>query len=114
MSTADSSNSVAAATEAVPATASEQRKKDGMAGAFEQRLDSQLSTLQAMLSSLAAKVEALEEDAENGQSQQTQKEAVADAYKDITKAENAIGLLEPRLDDLLSRLDSLLENDGEK
>ncbi|KAJ2022023.1 hypothetical protein GGI06_002002 [Coemansia sp. S85] len=77
---------------------------------FEQRLDGQLGALQSMLSSLAAKVEAIEEDAERGHMQPGQQQgAVADAYKDMTQVEHAVGQLEPRLDLLLSKLDSLLE-----
>ncbi|KAJ2840483.1 hypothetical protein FBU31_000374 [Coemansia sp. 'formosensis'] len=67
-----------------------------------------------MLSTLAAKVEAIEEDAELGQLQPNQQNgAVADAYKDMTRVEEAVGLLEPRLDLLLSKLDSLLENSAD-
>ncbi|KAJ2746110.1 hypothetical protein GGI19_006446 [Coemansia pectinata] len=97
----------------------QKQQEEKLASAFEQRLDGQLDALQSMLSSLAAKVEAIEEDTELGQLQQNQHQrqqgAVADAYKDMTQVEHAVGVLEPRLDLLLSKLDSLLEgNDNEE
>ncbi|KAJ2327179.1 hypothetical protein GGH92_010102, partial [Coemansia sp. RSA 2673] len=57
---------------------------------------------------------AIEEEASAGphgaaRTQQQRQGAVADAYRDMAQAEHAVGLLEPRLDQLLSRLDSLLE-----
>ncbi|KAJ1924661.1 hypothetical protein GGI01_003190 [Coemansia sp. RSA 376] len=98
------------------ATTSQKQQEKKFTGAFERRLDGQLDALQSMLSSLAAKVEAIEEDTEVGQLQQNQQQqgAVADAYKDMVQVEHAVGQLEPRLDLLLSKLDSLLEgNDDE-
>ncbi|KAJ2886415.1 hypothetical protein H4R27_000706 [Coemansia aciculifera] len=97
----------------------QKQQEEKLASAFERRLDGQLDALQSMLSSLAAKVEAIEEDTELGQLQQNQHQrqqgAVADAYKDMTQVEHAVGVLEPRLDLLLSKLDSLLEgNDNEE
>ncbi|KAJ2890251.1 hypothetical protein IWW38_004239 [Coemansia aciculifera] len=103
----------AAVEKAPPATSDEKRQeqeKDSSAtGVFERRVGGQLDALQSMLSSLAAKVEAMEEEAEQGQSQQSQQGAIADAYKDMTQVEHAVGQLEPRLDDLLSKLDSILK-----
>ncbi|KAJ2459888.1 hypothetical protein GGF42_001187 [Coemansia sp. RSA 2424] len=110
MSTTNSNNGGA---EAAP-TASDQKQQESPASALERRLGGQLDTLQGMLSSLAAKVEAIEEDAEHGQPQQTQQGAVADAYKDMAQVEHAVGLLEPRLDELLSKLDSMLEDEEER
>ncbi|KAJ2461538.1 hypothetical protein GGF42_000127 [Coemansia sp. RSA 2424] len=111
MSTTNSNNGGA---ETAP-TASDQHQQESPAGALERRLGGQLDTLQGMLSSLAAKVEAIEEDAEHGhQPQQTQQGAVADAYKDMAQVEHAVGLLEPRLDELLSKLDSMLEDEEER
>ncbi|KAJ2489746.1 hypothetical protein IWW37_003731 [Coemansia sp. RSA 2050] len=116
------SNNSNAAVEAPPQPPTAAAKDRGQkpqterpSGAFEQRLDGQLSALQSMLSSLAAKVEAMEEDAEHGLLRPDQQQgAVADAFKDMTQVEHAVGQLEPRLDLLLSKLDSLLEgNDAD-
>ncbi|KAJ2260045.1 hypothetical protein GGI01_003250 [Coemansia sp. RSA 376] len=116
----DSNTAVVAPPTQASATAttnqSQKQQEEKFTGAFERRLDGQLDALQSMLSSLAAKVEAIEEDTEVGQLQQNQQQqgAVADAYKDMVQVEHAVGQLEPRLDLLLSKLDSLLEgNDDE-
>ncbi|KAJ2055440.1 hypothetical protein IW146_000121 [Coemansia sp. RSA 922] len=117
----DSNTAVVAPPTQASATAttnqSQKQQEEKFTGAFERRLDGQLDALQSMLSSLAAKVEAIEEDTEVGQLQQNQQQqgAVADAYKDMVQVEHAVGQLEPRLDLLLSKLDSLLEgNDDEE
>ncbi|KAJ1890423.1 Vesicle transport protein S20 [Kickxella alabastrina] len=77
------------------------------------QLDAKLAEMQNMLKDLAAKVEEAEEG--NVIDKSTQSASVADAYKDIVKAEDVISSFESRLDQLLGRLDNMIdeqENEG--
>ncbi|KAJ1989783.1 hypothetical protein GGI25_004712 [Coemansia spiralis] len=83
-----------------------QPKSDASAEQSKQRqqLDGQIAGMQLMLHDLAAKTDAAERATAGAQDAK-----VADAYKDILRAEHAVESLESRLDALLGRLDSLLE-----
>ncbi|KAJ1942428.1 hypothetical protein GGF37_003120 [Kickxella alabastrina] len=77
------------------------------------QLDAKLAEMQSMLKDLATKVEEAEEG--NVIDKSTQSASVADAYKDIVKAEDVISSFESRLDQLLGRLDNMIdgqENEG--
>ncbi|KAJ1771979.1 hypothetical protein IW140_002915 [Coemansia sp. RSA 1813] len=79
---------------------------DAAQDVLSQLVDGKVAEIQGMLKTLADKAEAVEQDI----NEEGRDDKVADAYKDIVRAEKAVGSLETRLDALLGRLDGLLEH----
>ncbi|KAJ2850795.1 hypothetical protein IWW36_001610 [Coemansia brasiliensis] len=78
----------------------------------EQRLDDQVQALQGLLNKLSAKVDIAEKNVQNASSADsaaTHNEAISDALKDTILVDNALTTFESRLDMLLGRLDTLIE-----
>lgn len=68
------------------------------------------ATLEKIATDLAVKVE----EAESSSNTATSQGAVAEAYRDMDKTEQAMGVLETKLDKLLGQLDGLLEESEQK
>ncbi|KAJ2778065.1 Vesicle transport protein S20 [Coemansia interrupta] len=79
-------------------------------GKISEHMDSQLKQMQKLLDDLVVKTQKAEDDAISAGADENGSAKVADALKDMLKAEQAIDSLESKLDTLLGRLDNMIDD----
>ncbi|KAJ1843119.1 hypothetical protein LPJ73_005588 [Coemansia sp. RSA 2703] len=73
-------------------------------------MNSELKQMQKLLDDLVVKTQKAEDDATSADADANGSAKIADALKDMLKAEEAIDSLESKLDTLLGRLDTMIDD----